>query len=108
MEALNSHARGLLLILDDINGLASFTQFAHWLKSTVDKFALAKSSIPMCIFIVGLEERRQEMIANNSSIARIFDIVDIFRWSDEKAREFYERTFNSAKGGGDFDYKKNT
>lgn len=97
LEALNRHAKGLLLILDDINGLASSTQFAHWLKSTVDKFALAKSPIPLCIFIVGLEERRQEMIANNPSIARIFDIVDISRWSDAEAREFYERAFDSAK-----------
>lgn len=98
LEALNSHAKGLLLILDDINGLASSPQFAHWLKSTVDNFALAKRPIPLCILVVGLEERRQEMIANNPSIARIFDIVDISRWSDEEAREFYQRAFDSAKG----------
>ena len=49
--------QGLLLILDDINGLAGSAQVANWLKSTVDELSLSQPEIPLCILIVGLGKR---------------------------------------------------
>ena len=66
----------LLLILDDINGLAGSAEFAHWLKSIVDEAATSEP-VNLCILLVGLEERHQDLIRNQPSLARIFNPVDI-------------------------------
>ena len=86
----------LLLVLDDINGLASAADFAHWLKSIVDEVATTQQETRLCIVLVGLEERRQELVRNQPSLARVFDLVDIAPWSDEEVEQFYRESFASA------------
>ena len=83
----------LLLILDDINGLASSADFAHWLKSIVDEVATSERETPLCILLVGLEERRQELIHHQPSLARVFNLVDIAPWSDDEVVQFYRDSF---------------
>ena len=83
----------LLLILDDINGLANSTDFANWLKSIVDEVATSQQTTRLCFLVVGLEERRQELIRNQPSLARVFDLVDIAPWSDDEVAQFYRRSF---------------
>jgi hypothetical protein len=58
---------GILLILDDFNGLAVSERFANWLKSFVDKMATTHDPIPMILLLVGLGERRQQLIARQPS-----------------------------------------
>ncbi len=93
---LESQRDGLLLVLDDINGLATSTEFANWLKSAVDQFAVSEHKTPICILVVGLEERRQELIARQPSLARVFELIEISPWSDEETAEFYQNAFQSA------------
>lgn len=88
--------QGLLLILDDINGLAGLAQVANWLKSTVDELSISQADIHLCILIVGLEERRQALIQQQQSLARIFSPFNIDAWSREETCEFYKKTFDSA------------
>ena len=88
--------RAILLILDDINGLATVESFAHWLKSLVDGIGLAQRPMPLCMLFVGLEERRRELIARQPSLARVFELIDLAPWSDAEVHEFYERSFRSA------------
>ena len=83
----------LLLILDDINGLATSTDFAHWLKSIVDEVATSSQETRLCILVVGLEQRRQELIQSQPSVARVFDLIDISPWSDDEAGQFYRDSF---------------
>lgn len=83
----------LLLILDDINGLAGSADFAHWLKSLVDEIATSQRETRLCILLVGLEERRRELIRSQPSLARVFDLVDIEPWSDAEAEQFYRESF---------------
>ena len=83
----------LLLILDDINGLAGSADFAHWLKSLVDEVATSQEETRLCILLVGLEERRQELIRNQPSLARVFDLVDIAPWADDEVKQFYRDSF---------------
>lgn len=85
----------ILLILDDINGLATSDVFANWLKSMVDEIATSQKHVPLCILVVGLEERRQELVARQPSLARVFELTDITPWSDEEVIEFYRRSFES-------------
>ena len=96
LDKLKEQKDGLLLILDDINGLATSAEFANWLKSTVDEIAMSEQKIPLCILVVGLEERRQELISEQPSLARVFELIEISPWSDEEATEFYQNTFQSA------------
>ena len=63
LAKLGVDRKALLLILDDINGLASSQDFANWLKSMVDEIATSGRPLQLCLLVVGMEERRQELIA---------------------------------------------
>ena len=96
LAQLKGRNEALLLILDDMNGLATSEVFANWLKSIVDEIATARQQIPLCVLFVGLEERRRELVRNQPSLARVFELIDITPWSDDEVREFYKRAFESA------------
>lgn len=89
------HKRSLFLILDDINGLAGSDEFAHWLKSTVDEMAVSDEPTRLCILVVGLEARRQELVRRQPSLARVLDPIDIAPWSDAEVRDFYLGAFRA-------------
>ncbi len=96
LKKLEGKKKSLLLILDDINGLASSKDFANWLKSLVDEIATSGQEMRFCILIVGLEERRQELVEQQPSLARVFELIDINPWKDDEVREFYQKSFGSA------------
>ena len=88
--------KSLLLILDDINGLASSEQFTNWLKSTVDEIATSRHQTRLCVLLVGMDERRRQMIGEQPSLARVFELINIAPWSVEEVEEFYQQSFRSA------------
>lgn len=85
--------KGLLIILEDLNGLAASEVFANWLKSFIDEMATAENPIPLVFILAGLAERRQQLIAKQPSLDRVFELIEIKRFSTEETREFYERMF---------------
>ena len=87
--------KSVLLILDDINGLAGSQQFANWLKSFVDEIATSSEKTNLCVLVVGLEERRRELVAKQPSLARVFELIDIAPWSDGEVAEFYRQSFRA-------------
>lgn len=91
---LKPDRKGIFLVLDDINGLAESSDFANWLKSLVDEIATSDEPIPLYLLLVGLEERRQSLIARQLSLARVFDIVEIRPWSEEETADFFEKSFS--------------
>lgn len=93
MERLKGEKEAIFLVLDDINGLASSEEFANWLKSLVDEIATSSPLLPLCLILVGLEERRQSLISHQRSLARVFDIIDIKPWSKKETQEFFQTTF---------------
>lgn len=95
LESLGEHRRSLFLILDDINGLAGSEGFANWLKSTVDEIATSKAELRLCILVVGLEERRRELVEKQPSLARVFELIDIVPWSDDEVCTFYADSFGA-------------
>lgn len=95
LDSLKGHKSTLFLILDDINGLAGSEVFANWLKSTVDEISTSRRNMPLCILVVGLEERRQELVSKQPSLARVFELIDIAPWSDDEAMDFYRKSFGS-------------
>ena len=95
LDSLKGHKSTLFLILDDINGLAGSEVFANWLKSTVDEISTSQQKMPLCILVVGLEERRQELVSRQPSLARVFEVINIAPWSDDEAMDFYRNSFDS-------------
>lgn len=90
--------RGWLLILDDLNGVAPLPEFAHFIKSLVDNLATSRQPTPLCFVLVGLPERRDELIKNQPSIARIFDVILLSRLEDEFVAEFFQKAFEEQAG----------
>lgn len=85
--------QGILLVLDDINGLASSADFANWIKSFVDEIATSRDPLPLCLIFVGLDDRRQSLISLQPSLARIFDVVDLRPWTPEESLDFFRSAF---------------
>lgn len=90
-----SGIKGIMLILDEINGVCENPKFAHFIKSLVDENALSQNPLPLLLMLCGVEERRMQMIQNHQPIERIFDIVDIKPMDTNEMADFFTRTFNS-------------
>ncbi len=92
---LRDEKDGILLVLDDINGLAESRDFANWIKSVVDEIATSGRPVPLFLVIVGLPERHRSLVNLNPSLGRIFNIVSIPAWSKGETREFFKKAFAS-------------
>ncbi len=93
-EVKDSDKKGLLLILDDVNGLTDIPQFSPFLKSFVDELATSGKPLPIFLVLVGLEERRADLIKHQPSVARIFDVIDLPIMSNSESEEFFEKMFS--------------
>ena len=94
VERVKDEKKGIFLVLDDFNGLATSLDFANWLKSLVDEIATSQKLLPLYLLLVGLEERRQALIELQPSLARVFDLVEIRAWSSDETRTFYQSAFS--------------
>jgi len=96
VERFPAERRSLLLVLDDINGLAANVEFANWLKSFVDGVATSGKKLPLMLALAGLDERRLSLIALQPSLDRILDPVALGTWSDDEAENFFRDSFGKA------------
>lgn len=87
--------RGILLIFDEINGITKNPDFSLFIKTIIDSNAISSKNIPLALILCGTEERRVEMVKCHQPVERIFEIVDINRMSNDEAKEFFIKTFNS-------------
>src|SRR5262249_25043706 len=94
----DKRAVGFTLVLDNINGLAESREFADWLKSLVDDIAINRQ-MPLCLLLVGIDERRQSLIELNPSLARCFDLFNIKPWLDHETKKFCTDAFGSVGVG---------
>jgi len=88
-EVEENGKKGLILILDDLNGISDVPQFSQFLKSFVDTLATSGKPLPILFILVGLPERREELINHQPSVGRIFDIVDLPLMSGEESEKFF-------------------
>jgi len=93
-EAKKNGKKGLILILDDLNGISDVPQFSQFLKSRVDELATSGKPLPILLILVGLPERRDELIKHQPSVARIFDVVDLPQMSNSESEDFFMNMFN--------------
>ncbi len=94
LSKFGDERKGILLILDDINGLAGSPPFANWLKSLVDEFATTASAFPLTLVLVGLPERRRQLISVQPSLDRVFEIIEIRRFDRAETIDFFRRMFS--------------
>lgn len=88
-------AKGIFLILDEINGIASNPDFAHFLKGFVEINAMLPKPVPILLMLCGVEERRLEMIKNHQPVERLFVIVEIETLSEKEMNNFFISVFQS-------------
>ncbi len=85
--------KGVVLILDDLNGIASVPEFAEFLKSFVDELATSHKTMSLMVMLVGVRDRREALIKNQPSVARIFDVIDLPAMSDDEVEVFFQTYF---------------
>lgn len=95
-KQLEGDRKGVLLILDDINGLADDVRFANWLKSFVDTVATRFGRLPLHLVLASLPERRDALIEKNQSLNRPFRIMQTGKVSDSESESFYQESFRKA------------
>ena len=88
---------GILLIFDEINGIAKNPEFAHFIKTLVDENATSSNILPLTLILCGTEERRKELVERHQPIERIFDIIDIKNMNENEMKEFFNKAFNSVE-----------
>lgn len=93
---LADQKKGILIILDDINGLGARREFANWFKSLVDEIGTSSRRLPVSLVFVGLEENRQALLSNQPSLSRVFHPIEIKPWTDDETREFFRAMFARA------------
>jgi len=98
-EKSRESCRGLLLVLDEINGLAAEESFAFFLKDLVDSNALSDKPVPLLLLLCGVEERRRQLIERHRPVERIFEVAHIDPMSEAESREFFGRAFDSVQMG---------
>ena len=94
-EVIKDTKKGLILILDDLNGITDVPEFSQFLKSFVDELATSNNSLPLLLILVGISERRKDLIRHQPSIARIFDIVDLVPMNEDESNKFFKKMFEN-------------
>jgi len=89
--------KGIILTMDEINGVTANRQFAHFIKGLVDSNAMSPEPLPLLLMVCGVEERRREMIRHHQPIDRIFDVIEIGAMDAREMQEFFRRAFDSVQ-----------
>lgn len=89
--------RGILLVLDEINGIAGTKPFAQFLKGLVDANAAGKPPVPLMLMLCGVEELRGDMIRKHEPVARVFDVVGIHPMSESEMEDFFDLAFKNVQ-----------
>jgi hypothetical protein len=85
--------RGIILILDDLNGITELPEFSQFLKSFVDSIATSNNPLPLLLVLVGIPERRADLLKHQPSVGRIFDIVELPLMTEDESKEFFTNMF---------------
>ncbi len=86
--------KGVFLLFDEINGLASQAEFANFLKGLSDNLGTHES---LLIMICGTEDKRQEIIKNHESINRAFKTLkEVEPLSVDELEQYFSQKFTDA------------
>lgn len=87
--------QGILIIIDDINGLTSNNEFANWYKSFADTMSTEyRGKCPVFMMLSGYPEKLEELYDHNPSFNRIFHHGSLDSLRKEEVIEFFSETFD--------------
>jgi len=90
-----SDKKGILIILDDINGLTESPEFANWYKSFADTMATTyRGESPVTMILASYPEKLEALYNHNPSFNRIFKHSTVEELSDEEVKDFFTKTFD--------------
>ncbi len=93
---VKNNFKGLLLILDDLNGITKDENFANFLKSLIDKVETnPKSNVPLYLLLSGLEERMEDIRKKQPSAPRIFRQIELQPMNEKESSDFFNKAFQS-------------
>ena len=90
--------QGILIIIDDINGLSDSSEFPNWYKKLADTLAVSNNyDLPVYFLLAGYPEKFQALVVHEESFGSIFhyDLIDCL--SDEEVKGFFKDTFSQVK-----------
>ena len=94
VATISENRSGILIILDDINGLADTPEFANWYKSFADSVATHFGPFPVLVMVSGTVDKKDALAAAQPSLMRVFQTVDIPRLTDEEVADFFVKAFD--------------
>jgi len=87
--------KGLIIIIDDVNGLSHTSEFADWYKSFSDTlFTNYRGKSPIAMILAGYPEKLQELHRHNPSFNRIFSHIQLKGLSNKEIDSFFTNSFN--------------
>jgi len=92
-QQVSENYKGLVLVLDEINGMAGKKDLALFLKDLVDENAVSDHPLPLLLILCGTEERYRQIIQHHHPVERIFQVPHISPMTGEEMSEFFERAF---------------
>lgn len=92
-DRVKADYKGLMVILDEINGIAANPAFARFLKGLVDENAVSDSPLPLLLILCGTDDRYREIVQHHRPVERIFEVAQIEPMSEAEMREFFEGAF---------------
>jgi len=92
-QTLSPRSKGLILILDEINGIAGQPEFALFLKRLVDENAVSGAPVPLLLIVCGTQEKYGEIVKHHRPVERIFEIALIEAMTQEERSTFFDKAF---------------
>ena len=89
---------GILIIIDDINGLSKSREFADWYKKLADTLAVSNHyELPIYFLLAGYPERFNALVVHEESFGSIFNFDFIDCLSDKEVMNFFKDTFSQSE-----------
>lgn len=94
-ESIKKQKKGIVLILDDLNGITENPEFAHFLKSFIDELAISQKPLPLLLILVGVSDRRKDLGKHQPSVVRIFEVIELSPMAEMETCDFFKKTYGS-------------
>ena len=86
----------ILLVLDEIDGLAPNRLFAPFVKGLIDTNAQDRDKLSLLLLVCGVRRSWQQMLAAHQSVERIFETIELEPMPIQDVSEFYKKAFGAA------------
>jgi len=95
-ENLKDNYNGILIVIDDINGLSNSKEFVDWYKNFADTLNVEEYyKMPLYFLLAGYPEKFDKMVSLEKSFGRLFHYAHVDELKENEIKEFYKETFKS-------------